>query len=116
MVHKKALRTGYRLIVAVAGVAVIAAGIVMLPFPGPGWLTIFLGLGILASEFPWARRLLHVARTLVGAWWHWLAGQSLWVRGSVTVAGLGLVAASLLLALRVTGVPTWLPDWLTVGG
>ena len=26
--------------------------------PGPGWLTIFLGLGLLAAEFVWARRLM----------------------------------------------------------
>jgi len=26
--------------------------------PGPGWLTIFLGLTLLAAEFVWARRLM----------------------------------------------------------
>ena len=30
----------------------------MLVLPGPGLLTIFLGLIILASEFHWARRIL----------------------------------------------------------
>jgi hypothetical protein len=29
----------------------------MLVTPGPGWLVIFLGLGLLAAEFVWARRL-----------------------------------------------------------
>ena len=33
-------------------------GIVMLVTPGPGWLVIFLGLGLLAAEFVWARRLM----------------------------------------------------------
>lgn len=32
-------------------------GIVMLVTPGPGWLVILLGLGLLAAEFVWARRL-----------------------------------------------------------
>ena len=26
--------------------------------PGPGWITILLGLGILAAEYVWARKLL----------------------------------------------------------
>jgi hypothetical protein len=30
----------------------------MIVTPGPGWLTIILGLGLLAAEFVWARRLL----------------------------------------------------------
>ncbi len=30
----------------------------MLALPGPGWLTIALGLGLLSREFDWARRLL----------------------------------------------------------
>lgn len=30
----------------------------MLVTPGPGWLVIFLGLGLLAAEFVWAERLM----------------------------------------------------------
>ncbi len=52
----------YRIVVAVAGAGVVAVGIVALPLPGPGWLIIFSGLGILTSEFEWARRLLGYAR------------------------------------------------------
>jgi uncharacterized protein (TIGR02611 family) len=33
-------------------------GVVMLVTPGPGWLVILLGLGLLAAEFVWARRLM----------------------------------------------------------
>lgn len=33
-------------------------GLVMLVTPGPGWLVIVLGLGVLGVEFVWARRLL----------------------------------------------------------
>lgn len=42
----------------VAGFTLLAAGAIMLVTPGPGWLTIFLGLGFLAAEFVWARRLM----------------------------------------------------------
>lgn len=44
--------------VAVAGSAVTAAGVVMLVTPGPGIITIALGLGILGSEFNAPRRAL----------------------------------------------------------
>ncbi len=42
----------------VAGFTLLAAGAVMLVTPGPGWLTIFLGLGLLAAEFVWAKKLM----------------------------------------------------------
>ena len=42
-----------------AGIVVVVAGIIMaIPgVPGPGLLTIFLGLSILAVDFVWAHRL-----------------------------------------------------------
>jgi uncharacterized protein (TIGR02611 family) len=40
------------------GFTLLALGVIMLVTPGPGWLTIALGLGHLAAEFVWARRLL----------------------------------------------------------
>jgi uncharacterized protein (TIGR02611 family) len=42
----------------VAGFTLLAIGGIMLITPGPGWLAIFLGLGLLAAEFVWARRLM----------------------------------------------------------
>lgn len=42
----------------VAGFTLLAVGGIMLVTPGPGWLTIFVGLGLLAAEFVWARRLM----------------------------------------------------------
>jgi uncharacterized protein (TIGR02611 family) len=42
----------------VAGFTLLLVGIVMIVTPGPGWLVIFLGLGLLAAEFVWARRLM----------------------------------------------------------
>jgi uncharacterized protein (TIGR02611 family) len=47
-----------RIVRIVAGFALLAAGVVMLALPGPGWLTIAAGLAMLATEFEWARRLL----------------------------------------------------------
>lgn len=45
-------------IATVAGVALILAGLAMLVLPGPGLVVMGLGLGVLATEWPWARRLL----------------------------------------------------------
>jgi uncharacterized protein (TIGR02611 family) len=47
-----------RLALAIVGFTVIFLGVVMLVTPGPGWLAILLGLGLLGVEFIWARRLL----------------------------------------------------------
>ena len=43
--------------VVLIGISVILIGIPMIPLFGPGWLVVFTGLAILASEFPWAGRL-----------------------------------------------------------
>ena len=42
----------------VGGFTLLLIGVVMLVTPGPGWVVIFLGLGLLAAEFVWARRLM----------------------------------------------------------
>jgi uncharacterized protein (TIGR02611 family) len=47
-----------RIFRVVAGFTLLAAGVVMLITPGPGWVAILLGLGLLAAEFVWARRLM----------------------------------------------------------
>ena len=52
-----------RIAAIVAGFALLLAGIVMLVFPGPGWVTIAAGLAILAREFQWARTLLDRLKT-----------------------------------------------------
>jgi len=42
----------------VGGFTLLLIGVVMIVTPGPGWLVILLGLGLLAAEFVWARRLM----------------------------------------------------------
>lgn len=53
-----------RVLVGVLGGLITLVGVVALVAPGPGWLIIFTGLGILASEFAWAARLLRQAKNL----------------------------------------------------
>lgn len=54
----------YRLAVGVVGSVMMLAGLVMipLPIPGPGWVTLFLGLAVLSTEFAWAHRVTSFIR------------------------------------------------------
>jgi len=54
----KSLNHTKRLIVAVVGFTVLLIGVAMIVLPGPAFIIIPVGLGILALEFAWARRLL----------------------------------------------------------
>jgi uncharacterized protein (TIGR02611 family) len=54
----KSLQQAKRWLKIIFGFTLLAVGVAMIVTPGPGWLTILLGLGILAAEFVWARRLL----------------------------------------------------------
>ncbi len=51
-------RQARRLIVLVVGCTVLLIGLALLVLPGPAFVVIPVGLGILATEFLWARRLL----------------------------------------------------------
>ena len=55
-------RNAKRIGVAIAGGVLILIGLALLVLPGPGWLFIFLGLGVLATEFVWAERMLNKAK------------------------------------------------------
>lgn len=52
------LRRVRKLIAALVGLTVLGIGIAMIVLPGPAFIVIPLGLGILAAEFAWARHLL----------------------------------------------------------
>lgn len=57
-VSRSALRHVRRAAIAVIGATVLAIGVAMIVLPGPATVVIPLGLGILAVEFAWARRML----------------------------------------------------------
>jgi len=51
-------RNARRLWILIAGTGLILLGIVISPLPGPGFILLApVGMGILATEFAWARRL-----------------------------------------------------------
>ena len=46
-----------RVVKVVGGFALLLVGVVMLVTPGPGILAIAGGIGLLSTEFEWARRI-----------------------------------------------------------
>ena len=61
----KTLAQAKRLIIIVIGFTVLAIGIAMIALPGPAIVVIPIGLGILATEFIWARKLLNEVKVRI---------------------------------------------------
>lgn len=107
----KVSHLAWRIAVGVVGGVVTVAGLIMVPAPGPGWLVVFFGLLILASEFEFAQRLLDFARRHVSRWNDWIMAQALWVRGVVALGTLAVVWLVMWSYLAWQGVPAFLPQW-----
>lgn len=52
----------------VGGFLLLALGVIMLVTPGPGWLAIAGGIGLLATEFVWARRIRERVERAAESW------------------------------------------------
>ena len=107
---RRASRAVYRFVVALLGVAVVLGGLLLVPLPGPGWLIVFAGLALLATEFDPARRVLEFARRVLQLWARWLTQQGLAIRAGVGLATLACVAGALWGMAALAGVPSWIPD------
>lgn len=95
---------GYRIAVAVVGLAILGLGILAIPYPGPGWAIVFVGLAVLATEFDWARRLLAYTRERYDTVMAWFKAQGLWVQ----VLGAAFTAAVVLGTLWLLGALGWM--------
>jgi len=85
-------------------------GLIMVPFPGPGWFVVLLGLAVWASEFEWAQRLLHRAKHTLMTWNQWLRPQPWWVQGLALLVTAVSVAVIFWLVFLISGVPGFFPD------
>ncbi|ODR26917.1 TIGR02611 family protein [Mycolicibacterium porcinum] len=105
----------YRIVIGVVGTLVLAVGIVAIPYPGPGWAIVFLGLAILASEFDFAKRALRYVRARYDAVMAWFDRQHIAVKG-VSAAFTGLVVVGTLWLFGVVGFAAGLvgleQEWL----
>jgi uncharacterized protein (TIGR02611 family) len=87
----------YRGAVAVIGLGIVAVGVIAIPYPGPGWAILFVGLAVLATEFGWAKRMLSYLRTRYDAAMAWFRRQHIAVQGLGTAFTALVVIATLWL-------------------
>jgi uncharacterized protein (TIGR02611 family) len=95
-------RLALKIGIATLGGLVVAIGIVLIPFPGPGWAIVILGLAIWALEFAWAKNLLEFTKRHVQSWTHWIARQTVPVRLLVGLVGLIFVSAIVWASVRLS--------------
>ena len=100
----------YRAVVGLIGGAIVVGGLALVPLPGPGWVIVFVGLAVLATEFTWAARLEQFARKQVSAWTKWLLAQPIYIRALVGLATFLLVVAFFWIVFLIIGVPGWIPE------
>jgi uncharacterized protein (TIGR02611 family) len=55
---RRMLHLSWQVGIFIIGLVVVVLGIIMLPLPGPGWVVIFGGMAIWATEFVWAQLVL----------------------------------------------------------
>jgi len=97
------LRQGKKAGTAVLGGLIVLIGIVLIPYPGPGWLIVFAGFAILATEFTFARKSLHWLRVRYNKWVAWLHDQPLIIR-LLAIAFTCLVVLMTIYLLNTFGV------------
>ena len=104
-----------RTIIGIVGGIVTLIGVVLIPYPGPGWLIVFAGFAILATEFEFARKALHGLRMRYDAWTDWLKQQP-WYIQLIALAFTGLVVLATVYLLNGIGLAAQLlgieQDWL----
>ena len=95
----KRMRFGFlvRPVTLCLGWLIVIFGLITIPFPGPGWLTVFLGIGVLRLELHWAERLLKWALVRYEK-------ISAWYRHQSRFAKVSMIGA------------TWAVVWVVVGG
>lgn len=100
--HRLPKRTR-QIIIGIAGGIVVVCGLVMVPYPGPGWLVVFGGLTILATEFEAAGKILEKLRSYYDSWTTWLKNQNLIIR-IVVLALTGLVVVATIWVMNGFGI------------
>ncbi len=98
---RRALHLSWQVGVFVVGLAVVAAGAAMLVLPGPGWVVIFGGMAIWATEFAWAQLVLRWTKRKVTE-----AAQRA-LDPKVRRRNIILTSVGLVVAAAVTGFYLW---------
>lgn len=113
--HQKTKETRYGFLVRpltlILGWTVMIAGIIMIPLPGQGWLTVFIGVGILSLEQKWANNLLSWGVHQYDRFAEWYARQSLGIKTGL-MAGLILLIWVVFIALAYVFWRWGSAEWL----
>ncbi len=108
-------RHGKRIGTAIVGGLVVLIGLVLIPYPGPGWLIVFAGLAILATEFEFAATWLSWLKLKYKTWQSWVKRQPKALQ--ILILGVtGIVILATVWLLNTFGLIDnlfeWHLDWL----
>jgi uncharacterized protein (TIGR02611 family) len=95
-------RLALRIGIGVLGALVIALGIILIPFPGPGWAIVIIGLAIWSIEFTWAKKLLDYTKRQVQSWTLWVGRRSWPTRAVLGLLGLAFVSAIVWASVKLS--------------
>jgi uncharacterized protein (TIGR02611 family) len=112
--NKSSSRTK-RALIGLVGWAFLLLGVVMIPYPGPGWVVVFIGLSILATEFDWAKDVHDFMHGKYDEWQKWIARQPFYVRAIFWVLTCLTVVITVWLINGYGLLNSWLHlgfDWL----
>lgn len=87
----------WRVFVIVLGAVIAVGSLVLAPLPGPGWITVFVGLMILAGEFLPAARFLDWLEVLLRKLLRFT--RKIWERSILGKLAVVVVAATLAAAI-----------------
>lgn len=96
--RSRTLHLSWQVGVFVVGLAVVVGGIILLPLPGPGWLVIFGGMAIWATEFVWAQLVLRWTRRKVTEAAHRALDPKV-RRRNIILTGVGVVIIAVLVGI-----------------
>ena len=98
-------------LIGLQGWAVVLLGVVMIPYPGPGWIVVFIGLSILATEFQWAKDVHDFAHTKYDDWQRWIRTQPRYIRAIFWL----LTAMTVILTVWLVNGYGFINAWLNLG-
>lgn len=70
------MKLAKKIVITICGLLLLAVGVIAMPYPGPGFLIILIGLAILAKEYEFAERWLTKGERAYESWKAWLGRQN----------------------------------------
>lgn len=97
IMRNKFVKIFRKIFVGATGGAIILLGFIMIPYPGPGWLVVFGGLAVLATEFEVAHDVLDKGKKIYNDWSDWIKKQKIGAQIAVLVVSIVAILLTLWL-------------------